>query len=126
MGQEDLRVLLEDGRDRHHRHIVGDRIERHQGIGGHEEVDLAGDQEHAVVVVRPARHDGDVEPVFPVGAVGDRLKEAAMLGLGHPVGSERDLVQLLRFVAFFTLFFTLFFLGYGGRDDQKGGQKARC
>ena len=35
-------------------------------------------------------------PYFAVGAVGDRLIEAAMLGLGDPVGAERDLVELLR------------------------------
>ena len=32
-------------------------------------------------------------PYLPVGAVGERLVEAAMLGLGHPVGAERDLVE---------------------------------
>ena len=95
MGEEDLRILLEDGGDRDHRHIVGDRIERHQRVRGHEEVELAGDQQHAVVVVGAARHDGDVEPVFPVGAVGRGLEKSAVLGFGHPVGSERDLVQRL-------------------------------
>ncbi len=49
----------------------------------------------AVVVVGAAGHDGDVEAVFLVGAVGDRLEEAAMLALGDPVGAERDLVQSL-------------------------------
>src|SRR6266436_4968016 len=70
-------------------------VERHQGVGGHEEVELACDQQHAVVVVWPARHDGDVEPVFPVGAVGHGLEKSAVLGLGNPVGSERNLVQRL-------------------------------
>ena len=71
MRQEDLRILLEDGGDRHHRHVVGDRIERQQRVRAHEEIELAGDQQHAVVVVGAARHDGDVEAVFLVGAVGD-------------------------------------------------------
>ena len=62
-------------------------------FAAHEEVELAGNQQHAVVVVRAARHDGDVEPVFPVGAVGHGLEKSAVLGLGDPVGSERDLVQ---------------------------------
>ena len=96
MGQQDLRILLEDGGDRDHRHIIGDRIERHQRVGGHEKVELAGNQQHAVVVVGAAGHDGDVEPVFPVGAVGRGLEESALLGLGHPIGSKRDLVQRLR------------------------------
>ena len=96
MGEESLRILLEDGGDRHHGHVVGDRLERLQRVRGHEEVELAGDQQHAVVVVGAARHDGDVEPVFLVGAVGQRLEKSAMLGLGDPVGSERDLVQGFR------------------------------
>src|SRR5258708_27824835 len=90
MGQENLRILLEDGGDRHHRHVVGDRVERHQGVGSHEEVELAGNQQHAVVVVGAARHDGDVEPVFLVGAFGHGLEKSAVLGLGNPIGSERD------------------------------------
>src|SRR5665811_1699156 len=110
MGQEDLRILLEHGGDRHHWHIVGDRIERHQGVGGHEEVKLAGNQQHAVVVVRTARHDGDVEPVFFVGAVGQGLEKSAVLGLGNPVGSERDLVQRG--------------LGARGRDGRNNGRQA--
>jgi hypothetical protein len=96
MGQEDLRILLEDGGDRDHRHVVGDRVERLQRVRGHEEIDLAGGQEDAVVGVGTAGNDGDVEAVFLVGAVGDRLEEAAMLGLRDPVGSERDLVEGLR------------------------------
>ena len=35
-------------------------------------------------------------PYLLVRAVGDRLIEAAMLGLGDPVGAERDLVESLR------------------------------
>ncbi len=93
MGQENLRILLEDGGNRHQRHVVGDRVERHQRVRGHEEVELAGNQQHAVVVVGAARHDGDVEPVILVGAVGQGLEKPAMLGLGDPVGSERNLVQ---------------------------------
>ena len=91
--QKNLRILLEDRRHRRHRHIVGDGIKGLQRVRGHEEIELARDQERAVVGVGAARHDGDVEPVFLVGAVGDRLEEAAMLGFRDPVGSERDLVQ---------------------------------
>ncbi len=96
MGQENLRILLEDGGDRDHRYVVGDRVERLQRVRGHEEVELAGGQQDAVVGVGTSRHDGDVEAVFLVGAVGHRLEEAAMLGLRDPVGSERHLVEGLR------------------------------
>ena len=95
MGQEDLRILLEYGRDRDQGNVVGHGIEGLQGVCAHEEVELARDQEHAVIVVRTARHDGDVEPIAFVGAVGQCLEEAAVLRLRDPVGSERDLVQRL-------------------------------
>src|SRR5262249_18187371 len=41
----------------------------------------------------PARHDDHVEAIFLVGAVGERLVEAPMLDLGHPVGAEANLVE---------------------------------
>ena len=96
MGQENLRILLEDGGDRDQRHVVGDRVERLQRVRAHEEVELAGGQEDAVVGVGAAGNDGDVEAIFRVGAVGDRLEEAAMFGLRDPVGSKRHLVEGLR------------------------------
>jgi hypothetical protein len=96
VGQEDLRILLEDRGDRDQRHIVGDRVERLQRVRAHEEIELAGGQEDTVVGVGATGHDGDVKAVFLVGAVGDRLEEAAMFGLRHPVGSKRHLVEGLR------------------------------
>ena len=47
-----------------HRNVVGDRIERHQRVGSHEEIELARDQEDAVVLVGAARYEGDVEADF--------------------------------------------------------------
>jgi hypothetical protein len=73
--------------------------------------ELAGNQQHAIVVVRAARHDGDVEPVFLVGAVGQRLEKSAVLGFGHPVGSERNLVQRL---------------GACRRDGHKNRREGNC
>jgi hypothetical protein len=54
-------------------------------------IDLAGEQQLAVRRLRPALRDGHVEAVFLVSAVGEGLVEAAMLGLGEPVGAEGDL-----------------------------------
>ena len=88
MRDENLRILLEHRGDRDDGDVVGDRVERHQRIRRHEEIELAGNQQHPVIVVRAARHNGDVEPVFLVGAVGECLEKPAMLGFGHPVGSE--------------------------------------
>jgi hypothetical protein len=95
VGQEDLRILLEHRGDLDHRHFIGHRVEGLQRVGAKEEVELAGDQQHAVVVVGAARHDGDVEPVLLVGAVGEGLEKSALLALRQPIGSERDLVQRL-------------------------------
>ena len=55
----------------------------------HVELDLAAEQHRLLGL----RDDRDLQAVFLVGAVGDRLVEAAVLGLGHPVGAEGDLVE---------------------------------
>jgi hypothetical protein len=51
-----------------------------QQVSAHVELDAAGQDQRAVVDLRPARHDLDVEAAIGVGAVRDRLVEAAMLG----------------------------------------------
>jgi len=76
-----LRVLLENRRDRQRRDVLLDRVKLCSEFRAHEEVDLLGEQRQAVVHLRAARHDRDLETVFRIGAVGDRLIEAAMLGL---------------------------------------------
>ena len=67
-----------------------------QRIGAEIEVDLADRQQNAVVHLRPARHDGDVEAEAAVCAVGQRLVEAAVLGFGDPVGGERPTLAAAR------------------------------
>ena len=52
-------------------------------------------KQDAVVHVRTALHDRHVEPVLAIGAVGERLIEAAVLALRDPVGAEGDLVERL-------------------------------
>ena len=93
MRDEDLRILLEHGGDLDRRHILFDGIETLQRVGAEVEVDLAGGEQDAVVGIRAAGHDGHVEAVFPVGTVGERLIEAAMLALRHPIGAECNLVE---------------------------------
>ena len=95
MRQQHLRVLLEHRGDHQGRDVLRHRVERLQRVGAHVELDPAGDQLQPVVHVRPARQDGDVEAVLAVGAVDQRLVEAAVLGLRHPVGGEGDLVERL-------------------------------
>jgi hypothetical protein len=50
----------------------------------------------------------DVEAAFGVGAIGDRLVEAAMFGLGQPVGAEGDLCQVV---------------GGGAASCERGGKR---
>ena len=64
MRQQHLRVLLEHRGDHECRDVLRHRVERLQRVGAHVELDPAGQQLHAVVHVRTARHDGDVEAVF--------------------------------------------------------------
>lgn len=93
MGEDDLRVLLEDRGDRDGRDIVFHRRKRLQHVAAHQEIEPAGGQHEPVVDLRPARLDRDVEAIPLIGAVDHRLVEAAMLRLGHPVCAEGDLVQ---------------------------------
>ncbi len=57
-------------------------------IAAHVEVDLAGEQQRPAGDLRAALLDGDLEAAGGIGAVGDGLVVAAMLGLGEPVGAE--------------------------------------
>ena len=90
-GHHHLRVLLEVGRDDAQRNVLLHGVEGLQQVAAHVEVDLAGQQQRPPADLRAALHDGDVEAAGRIGAVGDRLIVAAMLGLGEPVGAERDL-----------------------------------
>ena len=88
MRHHHLRVFLEIRGDDDDRDVPDDRVEGQQKIAAHVEVQPSGGQQKFVVGLRPALHDRDVEAVFGVGAVGDRLIISAVLGLGEPVGAE--------------------------------------
>ena len=81
--------------DLHDGHVVGDGVERAQHAA-HVELDLVAEEQRLVGRLRAALHDGDLEAVFLVSAVGDRLIEAAVLGLGQPVGAVGNLVERQR------------------------------
>ena len=63
---------------------------------GHRHVDTAGQQQLADVEAGPALAQVALDAGLAVQAGGDRLVEAAMLGLGAPVGAEAHLVERLR------------------------------
>jgi hypothetical protein len=91
MGHDHLRMLLEDRRDVDHRNALLHRAERLEKVAAHVEVHAAGEHQGAVVDLRSARQDLDLEPaIVQIGAVGDGLVEAAVLGLGEPVRAEDD------------------------------------
>ena len=89
MGHEHLRLLLEGGRDDAQRDVLRDGVEGLLQVAAHVEVDLAGEQQRPAGDLRAALLDRDLEAAGGIGAVGDRLVVAAMLGLGEPVGAER-------------------------------------
>ena len=93
MGHEDLRALLEVGGDGDERQLGLGREEVADHVAAHEEVELAEQQQEAAVRLRAARHDGHVEAVLLVGAVGERLIEAAGRRVGQPVGAKAHLVE---------------------------------
>ena len=93
MSQDDLRVLLENGGNGHHRYPLFHGAESLEHVAAHVELDLVGDHQCPVVDLRPARNDLDVKPAGSIGAVGYRLVEPAMFRLSKPVGSEGDLLH---------------------------------
>ena len=89
MGHQHLRLLLEGGGDDAQRDVLRHRVEGLLQVAAHVEVDLAGEQQRPAGDLRAALLDRDLEAAGGVGAVGDSLVVAAMLGLGEPVGAER-------------------------------------
>ena len=78
----------------------------------HDAVGLAGSHQLHDVDLRTAHLDGDVQAVLLVDAGGHRLVEAAVLGLGIPVGHVGEL-----FLG----------LGAGGKGQtERGGQEGAC
>ena len=92
VGHQDLLVLLHDR---------GDHGDRDGVLGEPDRLHARGDQRHIhrtrhqhlrPVHLRPAGHDGHVQPVPGVDAHRARVVVAAMLGLGRPVGDEFQFV----------------------------------
>ena len=73
--------------------FFGERRKFADQVVAHVEIDLAGGEQQAVVLLRAAGKNGHVEAVAGVGSVGERLIEAAMLGLGQPVRGEDQFVE---------------------------------
>ncbi len=92
MRHEDLRVLLEHGRDDLGRDVLLHRRIGLEHVAAHVEVDLADRKQQPVVGLWAARQDRHIKPELGVGPVDDRLVEAAVLGLGQPIGAEGDMI----------------------------------
>ena len=93
MRHDHLRLLLEGGRDDPQRDVLLHGVEGLQQVAAHVEIDLAGEQQRPAADLRAALLDGDVEAAGGIGAVGNSLVVAAVLGLGEPVGHEGDLFR---------------------------------
>ena len=85
---EDLWIFLEIRGDHDDGDVAGDGVEGEQQIAAHVEIQPSRREQQLVVGLRPALHDRDVETVFRIGAIGDRLVISAVLGLSEPVRPE--------------------------------------
>ena len=63
---------------------------RDEAVGADAEIGRAAGQQLRHVYLRAAFADGDVQPALGIQPFGQRLIEAAMFGLGLPVGDEND------------------------------------
>src|SRR5216683_4055326 len=64
MGEQRLRVLLEERRNRYHRHSLLDEIERDEGVRREVEIELPGSEQLRLVDLRSARLQRHREPVL--------------------------------------------------------------
>ena len=96
MRHQDLRVFLEARGDDDGGNLLADGREGLDQVAAHVEIDAAHGEQHAVIGLRAARHDLDIEPACGIGAIDHGLIIAAMLGLGDPVGAESHLFEILR------------------------------
>ena len=92
VGDQNLRILLEIGRDDDRRDVVANIVDRQEQVAGHQEIDLSGRQQRSIVHLRTAHLDLDVQPVLGVGSVSHCLVETAVTALGKPVGRKDNLV----------------------------------
>ena len=90
MGDQDLRVLLHEGGHRLHRHLFGGQVHYDKSVRADPHLRRAGGDELRNIGSRAAGQDGHVQAALGVFAIGQRLVEAALLGLRQPVGRELD------------------------------------
>ena len=96
MRHQDHRINLKEARDIDDGDFLLHRVEGLDEVRAHGEIDAAGGEQQPRIDLRAALQDAHLQPVAGVGAVGDRLIEAAMLRLRPPVRREGDLVERLR------------------------------
>ena len=89
MGDDDDRVLLEEGADAHRLNALLPGLVV-LDVKAHEDVHLTRSEQLQAVDLRAAHLDGDIEAVLFVSTLGDRLIQPAVLGLGEPVALEGD------------------------------------
>ena len=96
MRHEHLRVFLEIGGDDNERDVLFDGVESLEQARGHVEVEFARGEQDRVGGLGTALNDFNVEAVFGIGSIRDRLIESAVFGFGEPVGAKAHLVRRRR------------------------------
>ncbi len=90
MGDQHLRILLHERRHRLHRRLLLRHVHDDEVVGSHAHFHRMGSQQLRHVHAGAALDDLHVQAALAVLARGQGLVEAAMFGLGAPVGGEAD------------------------------------
>lgn len=93
VSRQDLWLLLEDRGDHYAWNVISSVVEGREHVADHVDVDLAGEQELAVISLGPAWPNGDIEIVLSIDIGRNSLIETAMLDLRFPIGAKRDVVE---------------------------------
>ena len=93
MRHENLRVFLKVCRHNQCGYALLQRGEGGNHIATHVELDLAGDQQQAIIGLRPAGQDGHIKAVFLISAICHSLIKATMLCFGEPIATKGHLVE---------------------------------
>ena len=91
VGEDGLRVFLENRRHHDRRHAVLHMIKTLQQVTRHQEVKLAGGQQRAAVHLWATLLNLYIQAHAFVGAIGQRLVETAVARLGLPIGGKDHL-----------------------------------
>ncbi len=88
VGDQDLGVLLHEGRHGFHRHMLGGEIHGDEAVRADAQLHRAGRHELGHVHAGAAGHERHLQAPLGIFAIGLGLIESALFRLGAPVGGE--------------------------------------